>query len=109
MNFTNIREELSETLQNGIIPFWLDRSVDKEYGGYITSFDENGKFDGNGIKNIVTQARMVWGFSRLMPYAKEADKKRMKEAAEIGKRFLIDKFWDHEYGGYYFPETILRV
>ena len=101
MNFTNIREELSETLQNGIIPFWLDRSVDKEYGGYITSFDENGKFDGNGIKNIVTQARMVWGFSRLMPYAKEADKKRMKEAAEIGKRFLIDKFWDHEYGGYY--------
>ena len=101
MDFKTVRKELFDTLQKEIIPFWLNNSIDKEYGGYITSFDENGHFDGNGIKNIVTQARMVWGFSRLMPYASDEDKPRMKEAAEYGKRFLIDRFWDKEYGGYY--------
>ena len=53
------REEMLTTVRDYIIPFWLDRSVDTEYGGFITSFDENGKFDGNGVKNIVTQSRMV--------------------------------------------------
>lgn len=92
---------LTETIRDYIIPFWLDKSVDKEYGGYLTSFDEKGEFDGNGIKNIVTQARMVWGFSNLLEYAKEEDKPRMAEAAKQGAEYLMNEFWDKEYGGWY--------
>lgn len=95
------RDELYETLSGAVIPFWLDRSIDREFGGFLTSFDQNGEFDGNGIKNIVTQSRMVWGFSNLLPFAKEADILRMKSAATSGARFLIDSFWDKEYGGFY--------
>lgn len=101
MNYATLREEMLRTLRDYIIPFWLDNSIDSKYGGYITSFDENGKFDGNGIKNIVTQSRMIWGFSYLLPYAKEEDKKRMEEAAREGVDFLLDKFWDKEHGGVY--------
>ncbi len=89
------------TVRNYIIPFWLDRSVDREYGGFITSFDENGKFDGNGVKNIVTQSRMVWGFSALRDFAKEEDRKRMEEAARQGAEYLMNEFWDKEFGGFY--------
>lgn len=95
------RQEMKETLSGSIIPFWLDRSVDTECGGYLTSFDGQGNFDGNGIKNIVTQSRMVWGFSHLLPFAKKSDVSRMKSAAENGMRFLIGKFWDSSYGGFY--------
>jgi len=95
------RTEMMTTVRDYIIPFWLDMSVDKEYGGYITSFDENGAFDGNGVKNIVTQSRMVWGFSYLLPFANEEDKERMKVAAEQGAEYLMNEFWDKEYGGFY--------
>ncbi len=95
------RSEMMTTVRDYIIPFWLDRSVDNEYGGYITSFDENGQFDGNGVKNIVTQSRMVWGFSYLLPFAKEEDKERMKVAAKQGAEYLMNEFWDKEYGGFY--------
>lgn len=93
--------ELKETLKNGIIPFWLNNSIDYNYGGYITSFDQNGKFDGNGVKNIVTQSRMVWGFSYLLPFASEEDKPKVLAAAREGAHYLIDKFWDPVYGGFY--------
>ena len=56
------KNEIREVLTKKIIPFWLERSVDTEYGGYLTQFNEKGEFDGNGTKYIVTQGRMVWGF-----------------------------------------------
>lgn len=96
-----IRDELADVLANKIIPFWLKRSVDEQYGGYLTSFDENGKFDGNDEKNIVTQSRMVWGFSYLLPFANDSDKPLMEKAAKQGADFLIEKFWDKEYGGFF--------
>jgi mannobiose 2-epimerase len=95
------KKELVNTLQNYIIPFWLEKSEDKLYGGYLTSFDENGLFEGDGEKNIVTQSRMVWGFSHLIEYAKDSDKDSMKKIATQGAMFLIDKFWDKEHGGFY--------
>lgn len=100
-DISKCKYEITETLQNYVIPFWLERSVDKEYGGFITSFDQNGNFDGNGVKNIVTQSRMVWGFSYLKDFAKEEDKKEMQEAAQQGAEYLITKFWDQEKGGLY--------
>lgn len=98
---TDYKAELENTLRNHIIPFWLGRSIDSEFGGYLTSFDDHGIFDGNGVKNIVTQSRMVWGFSHLYKYAADNDRSAMKDAAHHGMRFLIDKFWDNKFGGFY--------
>lgn len=97
----NYKEEMLTTIRDYIIPFWLDRCVDEQYGGYLTSYDENGKFTGDGIKNIVTQSRMVWGLSYLLPYAKESDKKRMEAAARQGAEYLMNEFYDKEFGGFY--------
>ncbi|MGI5174341.1 AGE family epimerase/isomerase [Treponema sp. OMZ 840] len=95
------RDDLSNILCNKIIPFWLERAVDTTYGGYLTSFNETGELFGSLEKNIVTQSRMVWGFSNLIPFAREKDKTNMKKAASQGARFLIDCFWDTEFGGFY--------
>jgi len=97
----NAQQEIRSTLTDRIIPFWLDRAVDAQYGGYLTSFDENGEFDGNGVKYMVTQSRMLWGFSYLLPFARPEDRPRMKAAADQGFEFFKKHFFDPVYGGVY--------
>ncbi len=94
-------EEMRAQLSEGIIPFWLERTEDSEFGGYLTSFDENGVYDEDGRKYIVTQSRMLWGFSRLTPYAKEADAEKMERLAKQGAQFFAKNFWDEQFGGFY--------
>lgn len=95
-----VRQEMSRALQKGIIPFWLERSIDTEYGGYLLSFDGKGDFTGDDEKYIVTQSRMLWGFSHLIPYALEEQRPQMAQAAQSGFDFLRTNFWDSEYGGF---------
>lgn len=96
-----VKQEIQALLADRIIPFWLDRAVDTQYGGYLTSFDENGRFDGNGVKYMVTQSRMLWGFSYLAPFAHPEDRPRMKAAADQGFEFFKKYFFDPMYGGVY--------
>jgi cellobiose epimerase len=68
-------------------------------GGYLINFDQAGKPSGQTNKMIVTQARMVWLFSRL---AREGyQPATMLDAADLGYRFLRDKMWDRKNGGFY--------
>ena len=96
-----IQGEMRRILSEKIIPFWLARSVDSEYGGFLTSYDENGAPLGSDDKYLVTQCRMVWGFSNLQKHARVQDAAAMKEAAAQGLAFLYDNFWDAEDGGFY--------
>ena len=91
-------KEIIENLEQGILPFWIKNGIDKEYGGYIVNFDENGKPMGDHEKMLVTQTRMIWGFSAL---SKEYKNQEYLELAKQGVDFLIRYFWDQEYGGWY--------
>jgi cellobiose epimerase len=91
--------EIKEHLEKGIIPFWLNKGVDKEFGGYLTCFDDKGNPSGDTDKYIVTQTRMIWGFSafsRLYP-----ERKDLLEQARQGVDFFIKNFWDEEFGGWF--------
>ena len=98
---TAVKNEITHILSEKLIPFWLERSVDTEFGGYLTCFDEKGEFTGNDTKYLVTQSRMIWGFSNLLEFAREEDIEAIKAAAKQGARFLMEKFWDEQYGGFY--------
>ena len=98
---SDVRREIHECLAEGIIPFWLNRAVDETYGGYLTNFDEQGQFTGDGVKYLVTQSRMVWGFSNLREFARDQDRQAMQRAAAQGAAFLAERFWDPEYQGFY--------
>lgn len=96
-----VKESLAEVrknLEEGIIPFWLEKGIDKDYGGYLTCFDENGQPTGDTDKYIVTQTRMIWGFSAMYEEYKD---ERLKKAAETGYDFFIKYFWDKENEGWY--------
>jgi mannobiose 2-epimerase len=91
------RAELERTLTENVLGFWFPRCVDEEHGGFITSYDERGEFAGNGHKQVVTQARMVWLTARL---AREGYGEEYREIADHGVAFLLGEMWDEEWGGF---------
>lgn len=95
----NSLNEIKDHIENGIIPYWLNNSVDREFGGYLTCFDEEGKPDSDTNKYIVTQTRMIWGFSAY--YREYPERMDLRRAAEQGVEFLIKNFWDSGYGGWF--------
>lgn len=90
---------LEKILTENIVPFWYEKSLDRANGGYIISFDAQGRLKEPVTKMIVTQARQVWLFSRLARAGYEPA--RHLEAAELGYRFLKEKMWDPVNGGFY--------
>ena len=96
---TQTRETLERLLLKNILPFWHPQVIDREDGGYRLNHDPKGQWKGTSNKAIVTQARTLWFYSRLMrtPYAKP----EYLEAARHGFRFLRDRMWDAQHGGFY--------
>src|SRR5262245_38682240 len=90
---------LEKNLKQNILPFWLEKSIDRVNGGYTINFGPRGEAKGPGVKMIVTQARTVWLFSRSAR-AGYCGKECM-DAAEHGYRFLREKMWDDRNGGFY--------
>ncbi len=99
---TTMREDLDEIrkhLEEGILPFWMSRGIDKEFGGYLTCFDGKGEPAGDTDKYIVTQTRMIWGLSALSRMYPEREELIL--AAKQGVDFFIEHFWDNTYGGWF--------
>jgi cellobiose epimerase len=98
------RPRLEKILTENIVPFWVEKSLDREHGGYVISFDAQGRIKEPATKMIVSQARTVWLFSRLARAGYEREKHL--EAAKIGYRFLWEKMWDKANGGFYWEVDV---
>src|SRR6188474_662922 len=91
--------KLEKNLKENITAFWLSKSLDRSNGGYTINFGPKGEPKGPGTKMIVTQARTVWLFSRLVRAGYGGPE--YLQAAEHGYRFLKEKMWDAKNGGFY--------
>lgn len=93
------RAELEHHLMEGIMPFWTKRAVDERYGGYFTCFDAEGQLDeADTDKHIVTQTRLIWGFSTF--HIIDPQNQAFLAYAHQGVDFFIEHFWDTRYGGW---------
>ncbi len=91
-------QRFERTLLENILSFWYPKTVDSG-GGYLLNHDISGKPKGPANRMIVSQARMLWFFSRMARYGHEP--KQMLAAAEHGYRFLRETMWDAKHGGFY--------
>ncbi|HKX26988.1 MAG TPA: AGE family epimerase/isomerase [Blastocatellia bacterium] len=91
--------KLKKVLTTNIQDFWLRNGLDRERGGYLISFDDDGRRVEPYTKMIVTQARQLWLHSRLARagYKREENLK----AAAHGYKFLREKMWDSQHGGFF--------
>jgi len=81
------------------MPFWYPGVIDNDDGGYNLNHDVWGKWKGRANKSLVSQARMLWYFSRLAnsPFRKQ----EYLDAACHGYDFLWTAMWDSDDGGFY--------
>jgi len=96
-----LRKELVEK----ILPYWYDTAIDKTNGGYLLSDDLNG-CDAAQSKCLVTQSRMVWGFSLAHRKKLESGQRDYLAAARQGYEFLVAHFFDKTNGGYYWSTDL---
>ncbi|HEY8782304.1 MAG TPA: AGE family epimerase/isomerase [Mucilaginibacter sp.] len=94
-----IYREMKKSMVDELLKPWYPASIDSEYGGFLSTFTYDFKPQGNQDKMIVTQARHTWSNAKaaelfpLVPLYKKGE--------EAGFRFLRDKMWDKQYGGFY--------
>jgi len=89
--------QMKEHLETGILRFWLENGIDREYGGYLTCFDAKGKAADDTDKYLVTQTRMIWGMSSA--FLMYPQRQEFQDVAQQGVEFLLNHFWDGEHGG----------
>jgi mannose/cellobiose epimerase-like protein (N-acyl-D-glucosamine 2-epimerase family) len=91
--------KIEHNLRENVLHFWFPRTVDRVNGGYTIHYGPSGEALPGGTKMIVTQARMLWLSARLL--RSRFTDPAYRDAADIGFRFLRDRMWDREHGGFY--------
>ncbi len=86
-------------LQTSILPYW-HATVDTEYGGFLLA-DPMPVSPDQVEKQVVTQARMLWGFSHASIHGWDGAGRDYLSAARSGYAFLMDFFHDRQHGGFY--------
>ena len=85
MDFKQLEKQYRDELLQNVIPFWLEKSQDKEYGGYFTCLDRQGNvFDTD--KFIWLQGREVWLFAMI--YNRVEKRQEWLDCAIQGAEFL---------------------
>ncbi len=85
IDFKQLAEQYRSELLDRVVPFWLDKSQDKDFGGYFTCLDRDGSvYDTD--KFIWLQGREVWMFAKL--YNTVEARQEWLDAAIQGAEFL---------------------
>ncbi len=93
-----LEKQYKVELLSNIIPFWLNKSEDKEFGGYFTCLNGKGEiFDTD--KFIWLQARQVWMFAKL--YNEVEKRQEWLDCAIRGAEFLEKYGHDGKYNWYF--------
>ena len=101
-------------LTQDLLPFWMDRSPDAKYGGFLVHFDQNGKATGETTKTFLSHIRMLYTMSSA--HRAGYGNGRCAALAEMAATFLLDHYWDKEHGGWFWiadregnPTTTTKV
>lgn len=94
-----IRLEMEKVLEQGLLQLWYPKALDREYGGYLSSFDADFQPTRNQDKMIVSQSRHLWNNAKAMMMFPEEN--IYAESARHGFAFLRDVMWDKTYGGFH--------
>jgi mannose 2-epimerase len=93
------KEEWNNHINNELLPFWFERAMDKERGGFITQFDRKGNDVGTDEKSLIAQARMTYAMSAAARAGYKTE--HSLEFAHHGAKYLISKMWDNANGGFF--------
>lgn len=98
IDFKSMAERYKTELLQNCLPFWLEHSIDNEYGGYFSCLGRDGSvYDTD--KFIWLQGREVWLFAML--YNKVEKRQEWLDCAVQGAEFLKKYGHDGNYDFYF--------
>ncbi len=98
IDLNQLREKYKHELLDSVVPFWLNKSQDKEFGGYFTCLNREGDvYDTD--KFIWLQGREVWMFAKL--YNTVEPRQEWLDAAIQGAEFLKQHGHDGQLNWYF--------
>ena len=98
VDFKALAAQYKSELLDRVMPFWMEKSIDAEYGGFFTCLERDGTvFDTD--KFIWLQGRQVWMLATL--YNKVAPRQDWLDAAIAGADFLMKHGHDGHFNWYF--------
>lgn len=94
----NLRVRVEKELLGNILPFWLKYSIDSEHGGFHGRITNDLHIDPLAHKGLILNARILWTFSKAYRVYRD---ERYLQTAERAYKYLLQHFWDPEFGGVY--------
>ncbi|HEY2583690.1 MAG TPA: AGE family epimerase/isomerase, partial [Mucilaginibacter sp.] len=95
----DIYTEMKKSMVDELLKPWYPASIDTVDGGFLSTFTYDFKPQGNQDKMVVTQARHTWSNAKAAELFPSVS--WYKKGEESGFKFLRDKMWDKQYGGFY--------
>jgi cellobiose epimerase len=93
-----LSEELESELTNNILPYWMDKMVDEQNGGFYGQVTGEEQLVEKAPKGGILNARILWTFSAAYRTFQIPE---YLETARRAKDYIIDHFFDKTYGGTY--------
>ena len=97
-DFKPLKNALDKTLKENILKFWINNTIDKENGGFISFIDSKNSPDTKANKGIILTSRILWTFSAVYGYEKNDTHLKLANRAY---QYLVNYFKDNKHGGVY--------
>jgi len=94
------RTEMEGHLRSELLPFWLDRLWDDQWGGFLTQWDAEGNDSQVDEKSLLAHMRTIYSLSIAAAHGHDIDG-RCAALAEKGVAFAIEHYWDPVHQGFY--------
>jgi cellobiose epimerase len=94
----HLRDEVEQELRQRILPFWIERAVDRERGGFFGQVDADGRPDPHAPKAGLLHARILWAFARAYRHCGDP---AYRDMARRAAAYLVGTFRDPRHGGLY--------
>jgi mannobiose 2-epimerase len=97
-DLSQLSDQMLAELQEHILPYWLSNTIDATNGGFYGRIDGDNNIILDASKGVILNTRILWTFSASYRQLGNAE---YLEIADRAYKYLIDYFWDNEYGGLY--------
>jgi mannobiose 2-epimerase len=98
VDFIKFRARVVDELNTNILPFWMKHTKDHEKGGFFGRIINDMVVQNNAVKGLILNSRILWTFSAAYRFDQNPE---CLKGAERAYQYLIDYFWDTDYGGMY--------
>jgi cellobiose epimerase len=93
-----LKTEFKEELLTNILPYWMNRMVDEEHGGFYGRRDGYDHLEAKADKAIILNTRILWTFSHAANVLQDNSYKRVADRAY---QYITRYFFDSKCGGVY--------